>query len=166
MQHVWTIKQLSYGFNQNFNFKNFAKLCHYLKNTTILLCLTEDKYLGDICPEHFVTLKKVWYIKCDFDLIFRTNFMGASVTDVHCFQMRQHLNKLEIHRLTDIQTNIQTNIQTDTQPCVLLQPYVESTMVRIVTSHQGGQINHQDNQDSHQVNQEMELSKQEMELFL
>ena len=158
MQHVWTIKQLSYGFNQNFNFKNFAKLCHYLKNTTILLCLTEDKYLGDICPEHFVTLKKVWYIKCDFDLIFMTNFMGASVTDVHCFQMRQHLNKLE---------NIQTNIQTDTQPCVLLQPYVESRMIRIVTrvSRQSPGWS-QDKQDSHQVNQEMELSKQEMKLFL
>ena len=44
--------------------------------------------------------------------------------------MRQHLNKLEIHRFSYRYTDIHTNKQTLS---VLLQPYVESTMVRIVT---------------------------------
>ena len=74
--------------------------------------------------------------------------------------MRQHLNKLKIHRL----------IYRHLAMCTL------TTLCRVQDgqnsdqdnqdSHQGGQNNHQDNQDSHQVNQEMELSKQEMELYL
>ena len=74
--------------------------------------------------------------------------------------MRQHLNKLEIHKHIYIFTNRHLAV------CNL------ATLCRVQDgqdnqdSHQGGQNNHQDNQDSHQVNQEMELSKQEMELFL
>ena len=74
--------------------------------------------------------------------------------------MHQHVNKLEIHRQTDLQTNIH------------LAVYILATLCRVQDnqdSHQGGQNNHQDsqdNQDSHQVSQEIELSKQEMELFL
>ena len=78
--------------------------------------------------------------------------------------MRQHLNKLEIHKFTNL------HIYRHLAVCIL------ATHCRVHNgqdsdqdnqdSHQIGQNNHQDNQDSHQVNQEMELSKQEMELFL
>ena len=78
--------------------------------------------------------------------------------------MRQHLNKLEIHKHIYIFTNRHLAV------CNL------ATLCRVQDgqdsdqddqdSHQGGQNNHQDNKDSHQVNQETELSKQKIELFL
>ena len=88
--------------------------------------------------------------------------------NVFNFYMRQHLNKLEIHKQIHKQIHIQ--IYRHLAVCIL------ATVCRVQDgqdsdqdnhdSHQGGQNNHQDNQDSHQVNQEMDLWKQEMELFL
>ena len=81
--------------------------------------------------------------------------------------MRQHLNKLEIHRFTDLQTNRHLAICTLTTFWTV--QYDQDSIQDSQDSHQGSQNNHQnsqDNQDSHQVIEEMEISKQEMELFL
>ena len=78
--------------------------------------------------------------------------------------MRQHLNKIEIHRFTDIQTYKHLALCTLTTLSIVHNG--QDSDQDNQDSHQGGQNKHQDNQDSHQVNQEMELSKQEMELFL
>ena len=78
--------------------------------------------------------------------------------------MCQHLNKLEIHIQTNIQTNRHLAVCTLTTLCRVHNG--QDSDQDNQDSHQAGQNSHQDNQDSHQVNQEMELSKQEMELFL
>ena len=74
--------------------------------------------------------------------------------------MRQHLNKLEIHRQTDRQTYLHTNrhlaICTLTTYWTVQYDSIQDSQ----DSHQDSQNNHQDsqdNQDSHQVSQEMEL---------
>ena len=86
--------------------------------------------------------------------------------------MRQHLNKLEIHKQIHKFTNSQIHIQIYRHLAVCIL----ASLCRVQDGqdrdqdtqdiHQGVQSSGQDNQDSHQVNQEMELSKQEMELFL
>ena len=75
--------------------------------------------------------------------------------------MRQHLNKLEIHKQIYKQTNRHLAICTLTTFWTV--QYDQDSIQDRYDSHQDIQNNHQ---DSHQVNQEMELSKQEMELFL
>ena len=81
--------------------------------------------------------------------------------------MRQHLNKLEIHRQTNLFTYRHLAICTLTTFWTV--QYDQDSIQDSQDSHQDIQNNHQDsqdNQDSHQVSQEIELSKQEMELFL
>ena len=82
--------------------------------------------------------------------------------------MRQHLNKLEIHRFTYRQTDKQTNrhLAMCTLTILFRVQVSQNSDQDNQDSHLGGQKNHQANQDSHQVNQEMELSKQEMESYL
>ena len=79
--------------------------------------------------------------------------------------MRQHLNKLEIHRLTYIHTNLHTyrHLAVCTLTTLFRVPDGQDSDQDNQDSHQDGQNNHQ---DSHQVRQGMELSKQEMELSL
>ena len=77
--------------------------------------------------------------------------------------MRQHLNKLEIHKQIYIFTDRHLAI------CNLTTFLTVQNDQDSIQDRQDSQNNHQDshdNQASHQVSQEMELSKQEMELFL
>ena len=78
--------------------------------------------------------------------------------------MRQHLNKLEIHRFT----NIQTDLLTDRHLAMytLITFWTVKDDQDSIQDSQNNQQDSQDNQDSHQVIEEMEISKQEMELFL
>ena len=81
--------------------------------------------------------------------------------------MRQHLNKLEIHRLTYL--HIYRHLAICTLTTFWTVQYDQDSIQDSQDSHQDIQNNHQDsqdNQDSHQATQEIELSKQEMELFL
>ena len=85
--------------------------------------------------------------------------------------MRQHLNKLEIHRFTYRQTDrlIYRHLAICTLTTIWTVQYDQDSIQDSQDSHQDIQNNHQDsqdNQDSHQVSQEIELSKQEMEIFL
>ena len=77
--------------------------------------------------------------------------------------MRQHLNKLEIHRQTD--KLIYRHLAICTLTIFWTVQYDQDSIQDRQDSHNNHQDSH-DNQASHQVSQEMELSKQEMELFL
>ena len=74
--------------------------------------------------------------------------------------MRQHLNKLEIHRQTDLLTDRHLAMYT---PITFWTVKEDQDSIQ---DSQNNQQDSQDNQDSHQVIEEMEISKQEMELFL
>ena len=70
--------------------------------------------------------------------------------------MRQHLNKLEIHRHTYIFTDRH----------LAIRPLTTFWRAQYDQDSQNNHQDSQDNQDSHQVSQEIELSKQDMELYL